>query len=551
MPSLDDGTRLNGPPLATQGNVSLRRGRHKQELKSALPSGWSAFLFRARAYNWCILPTMRTALFFTLALTVASAQTTPPAKPPAPAKPAAPTKAPATKPSTPAPPTAGKPAPTLSAPPTADGYAQLEMMTRAMEMIRQNYVDEKKVTYEELVEGALEGMLRRLDPHCEYMGRSLFEEMQREQSDTSEGVGITVSLRLSTLTIITVREDGPAARAGVLAGDQIVRINDVLTDSVGVAESMQLLKGKAGESVRLTVRRPGTKQFLDFSMVRETLTESSVHDAMLIHPKLASDSKIGYARVSQFTQATAKDLSAALDVLEAQGMQAFILDLRNNPGGLLDVSVALCGEFLPEGTVVVTTEGRVASQNSPPYRTPSREGKKPRKYPLVVLINHASASASELTAAALQDLRRAIVVGTTSFGKGSVQTILPMKNGAAMRLTTAKYYTPGHRTIHEKGVEPNIVSALTTEEEQKIAKWRNSHGTGEAAALELATLGDRQLERAVDAIKGILVFGEFNKPTPPPATAKKEPEPAAPKLDALLAPSKIDTPAAVKPTEKP
>ena len=298
MPSLDDGTRLNGPPLATQGNVSLRRGRHKQELKSALPSGWSAFLFRARAYNWCILPTMRTALFFTLALTVASAQTTPPAKPPAPAKPAAPTKAPATKPSTPAPPTAGKPAPTLSAPPTADGYAQLEMMTRAMEMIRQNYVDEKKVTYEELVEGALEGMLRRLDPHCEYMGRSLFEEMQREQSDTSEGVGITVSLRLSTLTIITVREDGPAARAGVLAGDQIVRINDVLTDSVGVAESMQLLKGKAGESVRLTVRRPGTKQFLDFSMVRETLTESSVHDAMLIHPKLASDSKIGYARVS-------------------------------------------------------------------------------------------------------------------------------------------------------------------------------------------------------------------------------------------------------------
>lgn len=436
------------------------------------------------------------------------------------------------------------------APPPEDGYRQLEMMTRAMEMIRQNYVDEKKVSYEDLVEGALEGMLRRLDPHCEYMGRTLFEDMQREQSDTSEGVGITVALRQGTLTVVTVRDDGPAARAGMLAGDQIVRINDVLTDSVGVAETMELLKGKAGEAVRLTVRRPGTKQFLDFSVVRETLTETSVHDPMLIHEKLASTYKIGYARVSQFTQATAKDLSAALDSLEKQGMQAFVLDLRNNPGGLLDVAVALCGEFLPENTVVVTTEGRVASQNPPPYRTPSRGGKPPRKYPLAVLINHASASASELTAAALQDLRRGIVVGTTSFGKGSVQTILPMKNGAAMRLTTAKYYTPGHRTIHEKGVEPNIVSALTTDEEQKIAKWRNSHGTGEAAALELANLGDHQLERAVDALKGVLVFGEFSK-KPELASEPKEPERAPAKMDALLAPTKIESPAVVSPPAKP
>ena len=490
---------------------------------------------------------MRTALIMSLTLACTAAVAAPPAPssaPKSPEKKGTPPAPAATKPAAPKP--AAKPAPLPE-----DGYQQLEMMTRAMEMIRQNYVDEKKVTYEDLVEGALEGMLRKLDPHCEYMGRTLFEDMQREQSDTSEGVGITVSLKQNTLTIVTVREDGPAARAGVLAGDQIVRINDVLTDSVGVGETMQFLKGKAGEAVRLTVRRPGTRQFLDFSIVRETLTESSVHDAMLVHAKLASTYKIGYARVSQFTQATAKDLSAALDDLEKQGMQAFVLDLRNNPGGLLDVAVALCGEFLPEGTVVVTTEGRVASQNAPPYRTPSRGGKPPRKFPMAVLINHASASASELSAAALQDLHRAIVVGTTSFGKGSVQTILPMKNGAAMRLTTAKYYTPGHRTIHEKGVEPNIVSALTTDEEQKITKWRASHGTGEAAALELANLGDRQLERAVDALKGVLVFGEFNKQ--PAAVAKekeKEPEPTPAKLDALLAPTKIQPPV-VTPAPKP
>ncbi len=384
------------------------------------------------------------------------------------------------------------------------------MLTRAMETIRRSYVDDSKVTYEQLVEGALEGMLSKLDPHCEYMGKSLFEEMQREQSDTSEGVGITVALRNGTLTIITVREDSPAARAGVLGGDQMVRINEVLTDSVGVAESIQLLQGKAGESLKLTIRRPGTKQFLEFSMVRETMSESSVHDPMLVQVKLAGDYRIGYARLSQYTQATAKDLSKALDELEKQGMQAFVLDLRNNPGGLLDSAVAVCGEFLPEGTVVVTTEGRIAADNPPPYRTPARQGKSARRYPVAVLINHGSASAAEITAGALQDLKRAIVVGTTSFGKGSVQTILPMNNGAAMRLTTAKYYTPSHRTIHEHGVEPNIVSVLTTEEEMRVAKWRAAHGTGEAAAVELANLGDKQLERAVDALKGVLVFDSFS-----------------------------------------
>lgn len=399
-------------------------------------------------------------------------------------------------------------------PPPDDAYTQMEMLTRAMQILRQNYVDEDKITYAELVEGALEGMLSRLDPHCEYMGRSLFEDMQREQSDTSEGVGITVSLRNQVLTIITVRDDGPAARAGILAGDQMVRINEVLTDSVGVAEAIQLLKGKAGESLKLTVRRPGTKQFLEFTLVREKLSETSVHDAMALPPVLAGDFKIGYVRISQFTQATASDLTAALDQLDEEGIQALVLDLRNNPGGLLDSSVAVCGEFLPEDTVVVTTEGRIASQNPPPYRTPVRTGSPARRYPLAVLINHGSASAAEIVAGALQDLKRAVVVGTTSFGKGSVQSILPMSNGAAMRLTTAKYYTPSHRTIHEHGVEPNIVSVLTTKQEEKIAKWRASHGTGEAAAIELGKLGDVQLERAVDSLRGVLVYGNFSAEAP-------------------------------------
>jgi carboxyl-terminal processing protease len=259
---------------------------------------------------------------------------------------------------------------------------------------------------------------------------------------------------------------------------------------------------------------------------------------MLVHEKLAGNAKIGYVRVSEFTQPTAKDLSIALDKLEAEGMQALVLDMRNNPGGLLDSAVAVCGEFLPEGTVVVTQEGRKASEDSPPYRTPKRNGKAPRPYPVAVLANHGSASAAEIVSAVLQDLKRAIVVGTTTFGKGSVQTILPMKNGSAMRLTTAKYYTPSHRTIHEHGVTPNIVSNLTTDEEMKLTRWRSTHGTGEAAALEQANLDDHQLERAVDALKGVLIFNEFNTPAQA-APVQPRPIPAPVKLDALMAPPKV------------
>lgn len=441
--------------------------------------------------------------------------------------------------------TAQEPSPAPAAANDDPAYAQLELLTRAMEIIRQNYVDEKKVTYDQLIEGALEGMLRKLDPHCEYMGRSLFEEMQQEQRDTSEGVGITIALRSGSLTIITVEEDGPAAKAGVQPNDEIIRIGEVLTDSMSTMEAVQHLKGKAGEAVRITVRRPGTKQFLDFNLVRQALQESSVRDAMLLHERLGAPWKIGYARITEFTQNTARDLGTELDKLEKAGMQAFILDLRNNPGGLIDSAVGVCGEFLPPHTVVVTTEGRVASQNPPPYRTPPRPGKGPRKYPMTVLINQGSASGSELVAGALQDLKRAIIVGTTSFGKGSVQTILPMKNGAAMRLTTAKYYTPAHRTIHENGVEPNIVSALTSAEEVQIMQWRADNAQGEARALDLAKLGDRQLERATDVLKGLLIYHEFNKP----AAAATGPAGAAPAPAASPAPAK--KPAAVKPEPAP
>jgi len=429
-------------------------------------------------------------------------------------------------------------------------YAQLEFLTRAMEIIRQNYVDESKVTYDQLIEGALEGMLRKLDPHSEYMGKSLFDEMEQEQRDTSEGVGITVALRENSLIIVTVADDSPASRAGIMPKDQIIRIGDVLTDNMGTIEAVQHLKGKVGVAIRLTVRRPSTRQLLDFNVTRVALQSSSIRDAMLLHEKLAANWKIGYARITEFTQASASDLSNALDKLEQEGMEAFILDLRNNPGGLVDAAVGVCGEFLPPHTVVLTTEGRVPSQNPPPYRTPERKGKPPRQYPVCVLVNQGSASASEIVAGALQDLKRAIVVGVTSFGKGSVQTIMPMSNGAAMRLTTAKYYTPSHRTMHMKGVEPNIVAALTSAEESAVFQWRNTATNGETRSMDLAKIGDRQLERATDVLKGLLIYRQFEKEAAPPEKAGAEitsppastPEPGSPATSPAAPPSAAPSP---------
>jgi carboxyl-terminal processing protease len=415
-----------------------------------------------------------------------------------------------------------------------DPYPEMVRLTTAMEIVREQFVDEGKVSYKKLIDGALEGMMRSLDPHCEYEARDIFEGVQMEQMDNSEGVGVTVAIKQGVVTIVSVREDGPAAKASVQPGDQLNRINDLMTEKMGLAEVLRLLKGKAGEKVKLTVWRPSTRQFLEMTLVRTVLHDSSIVDGMLLHQRMTDQHKIGYLRITDFTQATATDLSALLDKLEAEGMQALVLDVRNNPGGLLDTAVATCGEFLPEGTLVVTTEGRKASEDPPPYRTPSRKGKAARKYPLAVIVNHASASASEILAAVLQDLRRAIIVGSQTFGKGSVQTLLPMKDGSALRLTTARYYTPSHRTIHEQGVAPNIISALTSTEEAAVLNWRANHTPGDAAAWELTSLGDRQLERAVDVLKGVLVFQSFNSPVAAPAKPTVIEE--QPKLDALLAP---------------
>jgi len=351
------------------------------------------------------------------------------------------------------------------------GFAEIELFTEVLERIRQGYVDPEKVTYEKLINSALEGMLADLDPHCQFMQPKVFDQLRRNTDSTYEGIGVTISTKNDVLTIVTAREDGPAARAGVLPGDQILKINNQLTEDVGLSEAIGLLRGRPGEALKLTIRRPATQKLLDFEMVREVIKQASVKDFMVLDESLTGPYKMGYARILQFSEPTAEELADGLDELEKQGIDAFVLDLRNNPGGLLGSAIDVCGIFVKAGTVVLTTEGKPGSGEIKVYRTREEKKRRNRDYPLAILVNHSSASGAEVVSGALQDLKRCIVVGETTFGKGSVLSILPLGKGKAIRMTTAKYYTPNHRTIHENGVIPNIVAPLTPSQEKGLGEW--------------------------------------------------------------------------------
>jgi len=385
-----------------------------------------------------------------------------------------------------------------------NGYSNIGVLTRAMQLIRQDYVDEKKVDYRALTYAALKGMLNSLDPHSQFMEPRELKGMEDDTKSEFGGLGIIVSQRDGALTIVAPMEDTPGFRAGLLPGDRILKIDGVSTEKMELNGAIDKLRGASGEKVTLTVYRPSTKEIKDYSMERAVIKVASVKDARLLDSAMTGGIKIGYVRITQFNEPTASELSAKLDSLEKQGMQALIVDLRNNPGGLLNSAVDVCGQFVPPGTMVVSTEGRVSSQCRE-YRT-AQDSKQRSRYPLALLINGGSASASEIVAGALKDLHRAILVGETSFGKGSVQSVVQLPDGSGVRLTTAKYYTPSKQVIHEKGVAPNIHASMTPEQEQMLLAQRRDEVVPDEDRKVLANFRDSQLERAADAIKGAIIF---------------------------------------------
>lgn len=386
------------------------------------------------------------------------------------------------------------------------GYASIAVFARALQLVRQDYVDEKKVSYEDLTHAAMKGMLNSLDPHSQFMEPRDFKGMQDDTNSRFGGLGVVVSQRDGALIIVTPMEDSPGFRAGLLPNDQIIKIDGQPTEKMDLGDAINLLRGEAGEKITLTILRPATKEIKDYPLVRENIKVASVKDAKILPAELTGDFKIGYVRVTQFNVPTADDLARKLDDLEKQGMQALVLDLRYNPGGLLNSAVDVAGLFLPPKTLVASTEGRVPSQ-SRTYRT--ADVVKPRPpYPLAILTNTGSASGSEIVAGALKDLKRAILVGETTFGKGSVQSVIQLQDGSAMRLTTAKYYTPSKQVIHEHGVTPTIRATLTPDQERMLMLQRREESYGEAERKEMANFRDTQLDRAVDALKGVMIYAE-------------------------------------------
>ncbi len=402
-----------------------------------------------------------------------------------------------------------------------DLYSNLELFSRVLERVRQDYVDGQNLTYQDLIYGALRGMLNTLDPHSEFMDPAKYNDLKNETEGVFGGVGIVVSLRGQYLTVIAPIEDSPAFQAGIMAGDRIVKIDGDSTDQLTLPDAVKRLRGEPGTSVTITMLRPSTGAVRDVKLMRSNIKVDTVKDINGKRDFPISENHIGYIRISQFGEQTAEDLEEALRKLERQGMQGLIIDLRDNPGGLLDQAYRVCEKFVPPKTLVVSTEGRDPAEKREYYATGHEEHP---NIPLILLVDGGSASASEIVAGCLQDLKRAILVGEQTFGKGSVQSIIPLPDGSALRLTTAKYYTPSHRVIHEKGITPDIIVPMSDEDSEAL-KIKRTPGGLEALDPErrqrVLSARDVQLDRAMDLLKGITLYTQReNKPTKVAEAAK-------------------------------
>ena len=325
-----------------------------------------------------------------------------------------------------------------------DIYKKIDLFGEVLEKINKEYVDE--FNQSESMDSAINGLLQSLDPYSSYMSPKIFDEMQTETSGEFGGLGIEVSMEAGVVKVISPIDDTPASRAGLKAGDYIVKINDVQVQGKSLSEAVDLMRGPVGSGIELTVRRRGERKALTFNIIREVIQVQSVKSEII-------DENIGYIRLTSFNDNSSDQIEKQIKKLKKdKNLNSFILDLRNNPGGLLSQAIKIADFFLENGEIV-STKSRKKSENRKWF---AKKGDITDGKTLLVLINYGSASASEIVAGALKDHKRAIIVGENSFGKGSVQSIIPLKNRGAIRLTVAKYYLPSGKSISEVGVRPDI-----------------------------------------------------------------------------------------------
>jgi carboxyl-terminal processing protease len=389
-----------------------------------------------------------------------------------------------------------------------EAYEKLKLMIDVMEIIDKNYVSETNP--KNLTVGAIKGVVDSLDPFSQYMEEKAFKDMKNETEGAYSGVGLRIMSKNNFITIVSPLPGTPAYRAGILPNDRIIKIDGKSTNRMSTDEAVELMRGKVGKKIKLTISRSNTADELEFNLIREKIKIETLRTIML-------DDGIGYIRLSEFNAQSDEDMKKALYAFKDQGMKAFILDLRNNPGGLLDSAINIISLFIEDTKLILTTKGRKEETKREYYTNGKADF---ADIPFVVLINRGSASASEIVSGALQDFRRSLIIGSNTFGKGSVQTVIPLPDGTALRLTIAKYYLPSGRTINhsneknaKNGITPDIDIPVTIEEEIKLYAQSDilfSKNKDEKKNI----IEDKALNKALEIIKEnkIKETIEFSKP---------------------------------------
>lgn len=381
---------------------------------------------------------------------------------------------------------------------------------QVMELVAENYVDADKATVGELSDRAVRGLLTSLDPHSDFLEAKQYRELEEDMNAEFGGIGIQVEVRKEKVVVIAPIAGTPGDRAGIQRGDAIIAVDDEALGKASMSDVISRLRGRPGTEVTVRLFRPSAQRELDFRLTREIIRIESVRDARVL------PGGIGYLQLTQFSERTGEEFRAAMARLTGEGVKGLILDLRNNPGGLLDAAVDVAEPFFPAGELIVYTQGRAPGRREE-FRSRSR--RLPFDAPMVVLINAGTASAAEIVSGALKDTGRAVLVGERSFGKGSVQSIFPLKNGEGVRLTTARYYTPSGVTIHERGIEPQVEVVMTPEEDARVRLQRSRSDVSDPAEFRerfgFDPVEDRQLATAREVMQGLLAWDRRQPPAAP------------------------------------
>lgn len=395
---------------------------------------------------------------------------------------------------------------------------ETQRFRQVVDVVRKVYVDPAAATPEKLTDSALVEMVRALDPHSEFLSRRDYVKVQSDLKSEFGGIGVQIELRDDKVVVIAPIAGTPGDRAGILRGDRIVKVDNQVLAAPVLRSAVDRLRGAPGTKVRLALERPAVAKLVELELVRELIKVETIRAVSMVAPD------IGYIQLTQFTERTAGEFRGSLARLEAAGLRALVIDLRNNPGGLLGAAVEVLDPFFRKGELAVYTQGRDASSRR---ELKASGSDRERHYPIAVLVNSGSASAAEIVTGALHDTHRAVVIGERTFGKGSVQTLLPLAGGEALRLTTAKYYTPGGQVIHGHGIAPDVDLPISAEDDRKLGIQRLRNDLTEATAFkerfDFEPIADRQLEAAIDVLHGVLAFAAMSPSAPAQLASHSQP----------------------------